>query len=114
MEHLGIGYCRGITLTLEFKLRLIHAARHIHGQYEKQVDLLGSVGEWELSQGQRHQRQYTSNDPAHGCVPEVVCSSRGCDETGSRDELRISPEGRGNRRMMEFYSMPVHRRWIEA
>ena len=82
VEHPGIGYRRRIALTLELELRLIHAARHIHGQYEKQVDLLGSVGEWELSQGQCHQRQYASNDPAHGCVPEVICSSRGCDEKG--------------------------------
>jgi hypothetical protein len=31
-EHLRIGYCRCIALALHRELRLIHAARHIHGQ----------------------------------------------------------------------------------
>jgi hypothetical protein len=39
-------------LTLEQELRLIHAARHIHGQYEKQVGLFGSASDWNLGREQ--------------------------------------------------------------
>jgi len=41
IENLRIGDGGRISLTLQQELRLLHAARHIHGQSEQQVDLLG-------------------------------------------------------------------------
>src|ERR1700722_9409117 len=43
IEHLRIGNCGRITLTLQQKLRLIHAARHVHREGEKEIDLLSSA-----------------------------------------------------------------------
>jgi hypothetical protein len=40
-------------LTLQQELRLVHAARHIHRQYEKQVYLFGSASDWNLGHEQR-------------------------------------------------------------
>ena len=60
LEHLRIGDGRRITLALQHELRLIHASRHVHGQYEKQVDLLGGTRDGNLADDQRDKRQHAS------------------------------------------------------
>ena len=41
IEHLRVGDRRGVAFALQLELRMVDAARHVGGQHQQQVDLLG-------------------------------------------------------------------------
>jgi len=45
LDHSRVGESRRVSRTLQIEFRLIHAARNVGGEHEKEIDALGGAGE---------------------------------------------------------------------
>ena len=66
IEHLRIGDRRRIAFALQQELGMVDAARHVRGEHQQQIDLLGGSRRGCREQDKRRERERHTHEADHG------------------------------------------------
>ncbi len=110
VEHLPVGHRCGIAFSLELEFRMRDAARHVGGQHEQEVDLLGGTGERNLDRDEGDERESAANDWHHVYTHELISAEAGMRRSRLPGIEHIRSNMRGGAIIRESDELVVTRR----